>query len=79
LDKEYERRGLKPADPYTLAAVNEADPAFADKHPNGTHWKDADDKWRYAAFYRWSDERRAHVYRSDYDWDDRWWFPGFRK
>ena len=27
-DKEYESRGLKPADPYSLAAVNEADSVF---------------------------------------------------
>ncbi len=38
IDKEYEVRGLKPVDPYTLAALNEADPAFARKYPNGTHW-----------------------------------------
>ena len=30
LDAEYEKRGLKPADPYSLVAVNEADPAFAE-------------------------------------------------
>ena len=40
LEKEYALRGFKPADPYSQAAVNEADPAFADEHPNGTHWKD---------------------------------------
>lgn len=33
LEKEYELRGLKPADPYSVAAVNEADHAFADKMP----------------------------------------------
>ena len=54
LEKEYELRGLKPADPYSLAAFNEADPAFADEHPNGTHWKDEDDKWCFAAFVRWA-------------------------
>ena len=30
LEKEYSSRGLVPADPFSLAAVNEADPAFAD-------------------------------------------------
>lgn len=32
LDLEYQKRGLIP-DPYAQAAVNEADPAFADEHP----------------------------------------------
>ena len=77
LEKEYELRGLKPADPYAQAAVNEADPAFADDHPNGTHWKDADGKWCYAAFDRW---RNVNVNRyDDYDWLDYWWFAGVRK
>jgi len=77
LDKEYELRGLKPADPYSLAAVNEVDPAFADKHPNTTHWKDAEGNWCYAAFYRWNDfERRVDVNRLDDDWYGFWWFAG---
>lgn len=32
LEKEYELRGLKSADPYSQSAVNEVDPAFADDH-----------------------------------------------
>lgn len=79
LDKEYELRGLKPADPYSLAAVNEADPAFAEDHPNGTHWKDSSDKWCCALFYRWYDERHAFVYRRVSDWHGGWWFAGLRK
>ena len=76
LAKEYTLRGLKPADPYSLAAVNEADPSFADAHPNATHWKDANGKWCYAAFIVWSDERGVDVYRHDFGWDDYWWFAG---
>lgn len=80
LEKEYELRGLKPADPYSLAAVNEADPAFADKKPNGTHWKDADGKWCFATFFQWRGGRRSvSVGRSSYDWNDGWWFAGVRK
>ena len=79
LDKEYELRGLTPADPYTLAAFNEVDPAFADDRPNGTHWKDSSGKWCCALFYRWDDERSVHVYRRGNDWYDVWWFAGFRK
>ena len=52
LEKEYELRGLKSADPYSLAKVNEDDPAFADEHPNGTHWKDTDGNWCSAMFNR---------------------------
>jgi hypothetical protein len=79
LDKEYESRGLKPADPYSQAAVNEADPAFADDHPNGTHWKDEAGKYCYATFRRWHDERYVDVYRYDDDWSDSWFFAGVRK
>lgn len=79
LEKEFEFRGFAPADPYTLAAVNRDDPAFADEHPNGTHWKDANGKWCYAAFDRWYGERDVSVSRYDYDWDDRWWFAGVGK
>jgi hypothetical protein len=79
LEKEYELRGLVPADPFSLAAVNEADPAFADDHPNGTHWKDSSGKWCFETFYRWGDERRVHVDRNDLGWDDDWWFAGLRK
>lgn len=79
LEKEYELRGLKPADPYSLAAVNEADPSFADEKPNGTHWKDANGYWRYAAFGLWRGERRVNVHHIDDGWGDYWWFAGFRK
>ena len=80
LDKEYELRGLDPADPYSQAAVNEEDPAFADEHPNGTHWKDKDGKWCFAAFDRWrGDERDVRVDRGGGGWHDGWWFAGVRK
>ena len=79
LDKEYELRGLIPADPYSLAAVNEADPAFADEHPNGTHWKESGNNWCFAAFNRWSDFRRVYVNRFDGVWIGHWFFAGLRK
>lgn len=79
LEQEYERRGYKPADPYTLAAINEADPAFANDKPNGTQWKDGDGKYCYAAFHRWDDEREVFVSRLDVDWFVSWWFAGLRK
>lgn len=79
LEKEYALRGLKPADPYALAAVNEADQAFADEHPNCTHWKDVDGNWCYAAFGRWGDGRFVRVFRDDFEWSDDWWFAGVGK
>ncbi len=80
LEKEFEKRGLKPVDPYSLAKVNEDDPSFADSHPNGTHWKDSDGCWCYTAFSRWNgSERRVSVNRHGNDWHDGWWFGGVRK
>ncbi len=79
LDREYELRGLKPADPYSLAAFNEADPAFADQRPNGTHWKDSDGRWCCAYFNQWDVKRLVDVRRYDFGWDGRWWFAGVRK
>ena len=79
LEQEFELRGLKPADPFSLAAVNEADPAFADGKPHGTHWKDANGNWCCAAFIYWHDGRRVHVSRNGGGWDASWWFAGVRK
>lgn len=79
LDKEYELRGLKPADPYALAAINEADPTFADDYPNCTHWKDENGSWCYGAFSRWDGVRLVGVDCYDDAWDDYWWFAGCRK
>ena len=79
LEKEYALRNLIPSDPYSLAAVNGADPAFADKTPNCTHWKDAGGKWCYAAFGCWRDGRHVDVFRYDSEWSDSWWFAGLRK
>jgi hypothetical protein len=79
LFKEYELRGLAPVDPFSLAAVNQADPAFADTNPNGTQWTDSKGKFCCEAFSRWSDKRSVRVGQNDYDWNDRWCFGGVRK
>ncbi|KKP93056.1 MAG: hypothetical protein UR98_C0011G0013 [Parcubacteria group bacterium GW2011_GWA1_36_12] len=80
LDKEYELRGLVPEDPYSLSAQNEADPAFADDHPNATHWKDSSGKWCYIAFDRWRvGGRCVCVGRYGCGWRGYWWFAGSRK
>lgn len=79
LEKEFELRGLVPEDPDTLAAVNQDDPAFADDHPNATHWKDENGRWCYAAFDRWDGGRDVHVGRRGSGWRGGWWFAGRRK
>lgn len=79
LEGEFEFHGLKPCDPYKLAQVNTDDPAFADKRPNATHWKDANGKWCYTAFSCWYVERGVSVRRGGSGWVDSWWFAGLRK
>lgn len=79
LEKEFELRGLKPADPISVAAVNEADPAFADEKPHGTHWKNSDGKWCFTTFRQWDDGRSVRVNRCDRGWRGSWWFAGLRK
>lgn len=77
--KQFELRGLKPVDPYALAAFNEAEPAFADDYPNCTHWEDENGNGGHIAFLRRDDERRVGVRQNDRDLDDDWWFAGCRK
>jgi hypothetical protein len=79
LEKALDRRNLKAAPPDDVAGVDAADPAFADEKPHGTHWKDAKGNWCYAAFRRWSSQRRVGVGRDDVGWGDYWWFAGSRK
>ncbi|MHB8860515.1 MAG: hypothetical protein ACYC48_02145 [Minisyncoccota bacterium] len=63
--------GLVP-DPRAQAAVNEADPAFADKYPNGTQWGDN----CCLAFDRWFGERSADCFRDGSDWSVHWFLSG---
>jgi len=79
LRDEYTARGLKPADTYSLAKVNEDDASFADTHPNSTHWRDANGKRCFAAFHRRYGWRYVRVYRRDDGWHGDWWFAGLRK
>ena len=75
LEKECESRGLVPADPFSLAAVNEADLVFAREHPNCTHWKDKGDRWCYFA----CGGDGVRIYRRVASWSGSWWFAGVRK
>lgn len=79
IEKILKRYGLVAADPYSLAAVNKVYPAFAERYPNGTHWRGADGKWYYIAFSCWSGERYVYVDRNAYGWNGYWWLAGLRK
>lgn len=75
LAAEFEKHGIEP-DPYAVAAVNEADPALADKYPNATQWKDEKGNWCFISFDRGGRERHVHVHRRADDWRSYWWFGG---
>ena len=80
LIEEYESRGLKPADPYSLAAVNEHEPSFAETHPNVTGWKNSRGWQCFAAFHCDFSKRDVSVGRSVKDgFGGRWWYAGLRK
>ncbi len=76
LEQKYASRGLRPADPYSLAAFNAANPAFADKVPHGTHWQDTSGRWCFAAWHRRFGEREVLVLRRVSGWGAYWWYAG---
>ncbi len=79
LEKEFELRGLKPADPISVAAVNEADPTFVEDKPVCTHWKDTEGNWCYATFVLWLGKREVSIGRNGDGWFEHWRFAGVRK
>ncbi len=80
LEKEFESRRIKPVDPYSLAAVNEADCHFLTKHPHITHWKDKDNEWCYMGFQHPTGRCVVRVGRgNDYDLRSYNWIAGLRK
>lgn len=79
LNKEYKLRHLKPADPFALAAVNQADPAFADEKPNITQWKNEKGKYCHISFSSDKIERDVAIREGDDHFHDEWWFAGVRK
>jgi len=78
LQTEFELRGLKPSDPISLAKVNE-DYTFAYQNPNGTHWKNVENKWCFIAFHCWGHGRDVVVNQSIDAWAGNWLFAGFPK
>lgn len=77
LEKEYGSRGLIPADIVSLCKVSQD--TLDEKKYVGTHWKDSNGRWCYAAFFRWFDGREVVVNRGGDGWHGRWWFAGLRK
>ncbi len=60
------------SDPRAQAAVNEADPAFADDHPNGSQWGDN----CCLMFDRWDGKRAVRGNRGRHTWRRIWWMGG---
>ncbi|MEN9649419.1 MAG: hypothetical protein RL094_386 [Candidatus Parcubacteria bacterium] len=80
LEDEFEKRGLRPADAISIAAVNQDDPEFVGKRPHATHWKSTNGKWCYVAFRLNGAFRSVIANVSDNNWKDhRWWFAGIAK
>ncbi len=80
LEKEYESRGLIPADIETICEYDLENKEKMDKMKYvGTHWKDKDGKFCYAVFRLRGDERSVYVLQRDRDWRVDWWFAGVRK
>lgn len=83
LEREYGKRGLVPADPFALAAVNEEDEPFSNQYPNGTHWRDEKGRWCICRFslnkargQRQVDVGPRFPYRI---WErGKWWFAGLK-
>ena len=79
VEKEYERRNLKPADPISLAAVIEGDPEFVDSIPHGMQWRDSAGKICWMVFSTWQGDRYVEQGHADGGWHGRhWWFAGFQ-
>lgn len=79
LMQEYESRRLRPADPYSLAALNEFDHDFVRTHEdNRTVWKSSKG-WRYLSFGIDAADRRS-VYVGNVSDEEkifgRYWFAG---
>ncbi|HEX9503483.1 MAG TPA: hypothetical protein VF974_04155, partial [Patescibacteria group bacterium] len=75
VEKERTKR-LLTRDLEVQVLINALHPEFADQHPNGDSWQDADSNWCFAYFCRRGVERCVDVYRDAYVWDDDYWFGG---
>jgi hypothetical protein len=79
LEREIDALGFKFADPVALLKANQDDPAFADTHPNGTQWKDAEGNYCFATFDEWHGKRSVSVNQCGNRWGDYWFFALVRR
>lgn len=77
LEKEYETRGLVPADVFEIAEWSEKNKEY--NRYLATHWKDSKGKWCFATFDLWRGVREVNVDRCGFGWSDVWWFSGIKK
>ncbi|MBX4195417.1 hypothetical protein KW796_00465 [Candidatus Parcubacteria bacterium] len=74
---KYKVHGLRPLDPYSLAAINAHDQDFADECNNATYWEvEAQDGWRSLAFHGGPKDRMATLVSRQRRWEGSWWFAG---
>lgn len=81
LEKEYEIRGLKPADPYSLLSANECFSVLEWRYANGTHWKNKKGEWCFATFNNFSDNSSIISVGKNkpLKWNSVWWYGGVPK
>ena len=80
LEEEYASRNLVPATISDLIRFDKENREKLDEMAYvGTHWKNADGKWCFAAFSGWSGEHHVSVDRYGDGWGGGWWFAGVRK
>lgn len=77
VERQYEWRNLVP-DPYAQAAVNEQEPAFADRYGNCTQWGRRGEFASYLSFGHLIVERNVYCRYVDV-WYGGWWFAGVPK
>lgn len=81
LEREYEKRGLVPADPYLICEINEDDSAFAETYSHGTYWRNEAGELCYIAFGTLGRNRSVRVGRRERQssWNACYWFAGLKK
>ncbi len=80
LTKEFKKRGLSPADPYSLMLVNQIFIKLLKFFPNCSHWKTAKGNWFQIAFeFNESPLLSLHKNILLSEYHPRFWFAGIKK
>jgi hypothetical protein len=74
---------LRAADPFSVAALNEAEPNFYETYQNATHWKNVDGQWCYLDVRERLGKPTVtvncnHSQRPDRLWQNFWWYAGVK-